>query len=103
MSKCPGCQKSRDLREPCSHCGAGPTAVPTPQALSFEELQPTDAKRPPKPQEALKRYSTVMDESPLFAAEPDADLVIVQPIDATHPLHVTIEAKFEVASAPADA
>ena len=110
-AKCPECEKTRDLREPCSHCGAEPCgAAPKKESvatLEFDELEPHDVparKRAPTPDEALRRFSTMVESSPLFAAEPATDeLQVVEPIDANHGLMVGIEAKFELASAPADA
>ena len=111
QAKCPGCDKSRDLREPCSHCGAEPcAAVPQPPSASpmaFDELEPFDApsrKRAPSPGESLRRFSSMVEQSPLFATPRAAgDLQVVQPIDPYQGLAVGVVARFEVASAPADA
>jgi uncharacterized protein YegL len=109
-AKCPGCDKQRDLREPCSHCGADPCAAapltPT-SAMSFDELEPFDAparKRAPKPDESLRRFSQMVEQSPVFSPAPHAgELQVVQPIDPYQGLSVGVVARFEVASAPADA
>jgi uncharacterized protein YegL len=112
LAKCPGCDKPRDLREPCGHCGAEPcAAVPQPpsatQPMAFDELEPAEApsrKRAPSPGEALKRFSPMVEQSPVFApARGSGDVPVVQPADPYQGLSVGVTARFEVASAPADA
>ena len=109
-AKCPGCDKLRDLREPCSHCGSESCAGTTseaPKTLAFDELEPNDAPvrpRAPTPGESLARFSSMVDASPLFASDDtQGDLAVVEPLDPNHGLTVGIDARFEVASAPADA
>lgn len=103
-SRCPGCDKTRDLREPCSHCGASPCgASPVAQGITFEEpTQPVADRRPPKPRDALQRFSPIVNNSPVFAEEPTNELPGGATADPLNQLNVSIEAKFEVASAPAD-
>ena len=110
QARCPQCDKARDLREPCSHCGAeSKAASPATGAtapLEFDELEPFDSprKKAPRPDEALRQFSGVVDESPVFAsAAEQGALHVLQPLDAERGLDVGIQAKFEVASAPADA
>jgi uncharacterized protein YegL len=103
--KCPGCLKSRELTEPCSHCGAGACATKPvePETLAFEELESAAApvtKRPLRPEEATLRYSALLDDSPVFAGQDDAPLL--PPIGGGSALSVGIDARFEVSSVPAD-
>ncbi len=109
QAKCPQCDKLRDLREPCSHCGAESCAAapqsPALSPLGFDELEPSGAphrRRAPRPDESLRRFSSMVDESPLFA-ETEQGLETLEPLDPLHGLAVGIDAKFEVASAPAEA
>src|SRR5262245_36027369 len=108
QARCPQCDKTRDLREPCAHCGAEPSGhAPAPAApLEFDELEPFDAprKKAPRPDESMKRFASVVDESPVFTSAADQGaLHVLQPLDASRALEIPMEAKFEVESAPADA
>src|SRR5207245_2595525 len=81
---------------------AAPDLVP----LSFEDLDPLDApsRRPPKPGEALERFSHIVDSSPVFAESETKDLPEIAPInDPQAGLSVEIEARYEMRSAPAAA
>ena len=104
--KCPGCGKQRDMREPCSHCGAGSCATrpePATGALSFDDVKTAETLRPANQQDSIQRFSSLVDTSPVFAPEPTTDVVVVGPLDTSVPLNLVIDAKFEVSSAPADA
>jgi hypothetical protein len=104
-AKCPGCAKPRNLREPCIHCGATACGETTAAAapMTLDEIEALDAmrkKRVPSPTESMKRFSSMLDDSPVFAPSP---LDVLQPLGGDGGLKVDMEAQFEVASAPADA
>jgi uncharacterized protein YegL len=110
QARCPQCDKTRDMREQCAHCGAGPSgsapATGATAPLEFDELEPFDAprKKAPRPDEAMKRFASVVDESPVFTSAADQGaLHVLQPLDSGQALDIPMTAKFEVASAPADA
>jgi uncharacterized protein YegL len=67
------------------------------EMLALEALR---RSRFPSPQESTKRFSSILDTSPLFQqAAPE----VVQPIGQESGLKVEMDAKFEILSAPADA
>jgi uncharacterized protein YegL len=103
QAKCRECNKTRDLREPCPRCGDPPCAAeadPTPTAVvGFNPADFAPRRPAPLPEESLKRFAPLLDESPVF----QNDMEVVQPLDPHHGLAVGVDVKFEVFSAPADA
>jgi uncharacterized protein YegL len=105
--RCPGCGKPRDVREPCGHCGGEPCAAAPKSGdttdVVFDEPPTAEVPLPPTPKDALRRFSSMMNESPVFASEPSTDEIEIDPEGRNRPLQVTVEAKFETPSAPAAA
>ncbi len=87
-ANCPTCSSALGPGETCVRC------VPT---VASPETAPR--KRVPKPEESTRRFSSILDESPVFA---DQDLDVVQPMDSDGGLKIDMAPKFELVSAPAD-
>ena len=109
MQACRACGATRGTGPgPCPHCGDEPTpSSVSGRAIRFDDVEP--AALPPRrvndlatPDPAtLLRWDEVLAQSPVFeAVEP---LPVLTPVGGGPSVHVDIEARFEMASAPADA